>query len=507
MRPSGCTTCPPSRGRRRRGRRCRRARGSRRSRRSRGISPWSRSPRLGATARCPTRRRRPGSSPSGDSGQRFGVEQVEAAQLALDQRLRDPACVETLLARARSSQGRRWAASPASRSPRPLACAGISSRPAPSVSAMPSFAASSSRASTARAPSGPAREPLAPQDHDLARPVLGAGFLKLCDQLLGLGLLEELGARLRAQASCRGGARPCAGAGRRSGRPRPGSPRAPAPRGRTPGLRPSPAAPARRAPGAAPAAARRPTRESRCGRAQALPQQAREQEALLVGAPAARERAGLGARPLQAGGGLLQGTLPGDGSQLAAVAHQRLGDPSFGELRVGEASAVAQPAVVHLVVVAGQDSQHALVAHGQRHVALRRAQRAHRARVLHVPGPAPGSGSCARSSAPTGHSSTMLPLNGAMYGLPVEGRHVGVGAALEQHQLVVLGYLLAEAHAAVAQDAALPVDRDRRRELKRLDEVALGVDEARLAAAPAEGDVLQRALPALVAHGTVQADG
>src|SRR2546430_5704394 len=88
--------------------------------------------------------------------------------------------------------------------------------------------------------------------------------------------------------------------------------------------------------------------------------------------------------------------------------------------------------------------------------------------------------------------------------MAVEGRDVGLGAALLQDELVVLGDLLAEAHAAVAEDAALAVDRDRRRELERLDEVALGLDEARAAAAPAEADVLQRALAALVADGAVE---
>ena len=88
--------------------------------------------------------------------------------------------------------------------------------------------------------------------------------------------------------------------------------------------------------------------------------------------------------------------------------------------------------------------------------------------------------------------------------MAVERADVGVRAALEEDKLVVLGDLLTEAHAAVAEDAALAVDGDRRRELQRLDEVALGLDEARAAAAPAERDVLQRALAALVADRAVE---
>src|SRR3712207_1156053 len=88
--------------------------------------------------------------------------------------------------------------------------------------------------------------------------------------------------------------------------------------------------------------------------------------------------------------------------------------------------------------------------------------------------------------------------------MAVEGADEGVRAALLEDQLVVLGDLLREAHAAVAEDAALAVDRDDGRELERLLEVALGLDEARGAGAPAVGDVLERALAALVADGAVE---
>ena len=107
-------------------------------------------------------------------------------------------------------------------------------------------------------------------------------------------------------------------------------------------------------------------------------------------------------------------------------------------------------------------------------------------------------------SAPTGHSSMMLPLNGATYGWPSCVPTNVCGAALGEDQLVVLGDLLREAHAAVAEDAALAVDRDQRRQRQRLLEVALGLDEPRAAEPPAERDVLERALAALVAHRAVE---
>ena len=69
---------------------------------------------------------------------------------------------------------------------------------------------------------------------------------------------------------------------------------------------------------------------------------------------------------------------------------------------------------------------------------------------------------------------------------------------------MVLGHLLREAHAAVAEDAALAVDRHERRQLERLLEVALRLDEARAPGAPAERDVLERALAALVADRAVE---
>ena len=65
---------------------------------------------------------------------------------------------------------------------------------------------------------------------------------------------------------------------------------------------------------------------------------------------------------------------------------------------VGEAALVAQPAVVDVVVVARQDAQDALVADGELDVALRRAQRADRARALDVPRAARGSGRAATSA-------------------------------------------------------------------------------------------------------------
>ena len=69
----------------------------------------------------------------------------------------------------------------------------------------------------------------------------------------------------------------------------------------------------------------------------------------------------------------------------------------------------------------------------------------------------------------------------------VEGPDVAVGATVEELELLVLGHLLAEPHAAVAEDAALAVDPDQRRERYRLA-VALRVRAVR--PGPSRIDVL-----------------
>src|SRR5205814_2704991 len=61
-----------------------------------------------------------------------------------------------------------------------------------------------------------------------------------------------------------------------------------------------------------------------------------------------------------------------------------------------------------------------------------------------------------------------------------------------------------EARAAVAEDAALAVERDRRADRDRLVEGALREDHPRVAGAVAEGQVLERALAALVADRAVE---
>ena len=134
-------------------------------------------------------------------------------------------------------------------------------------------------------------------------------------------------------------------------------------------------------------------------------------------------------RPLaraSAGGRLVERALPGDRAQLAAVADHRRGDALVDVDRlVGEAALVAQPAVVDLGVVAPEHAQHALVAHGEGDVALRRAQRAHRARALDVPR-ARAEAVGLRGQRPHRAQLDDVAAERRDVGVPVEGRDVGV---------------------------------------------------------------------------------
>ncbi len=240
------------------------------------------------------------------------------------------------------------------------------------------------------------------------------------------------------------------------------------------------------------------------GRAERAAHDALDQVALLVRGPGAGERRralAMSAQPLRR---RLDRLGPGRRAQVAALADHRLGD-AVGRVDhlVAEAALVAEPPVVDLVVVARQHPHDVLVADGELDVALARAERADRSRVLDVPGAGAEAVGLRRQGA---HRAELddVAVEGGDVGLVVEGPDEGAVAALEQLELLVLGDLLAEAHAAVAEDAALAVDLDERGERKRLLEVALGVGHAAAARAPAHRDVLERALAALVADGAVE---
>src|SRR4051794_7792626 len=219
---------------------------------------------------------------------------------------------------------------------------------------------------------------------------------------------------------------------------------------------------------------------------------------VVAGAPPPPPPPACGAQTL---GDLCERFLPTD---LGPVLQPRPGDPLRRvEHLEAVAAAVAEPAVVDLGVVTGQHPFHLLVADGEADVALARADRADRAGVLDVPGPGAEAVGVV-GQRPDRADVGDVALEGRHVGAVVEGADVGAVAALQQLQLRVFRDLLAEADAAVAEDAALAVDRDQRRELDRLLEVALFVDHPAFPRAPAVGDVLQRAFATLVADRAVE---
>src|SRR4029453_19369215 len=88
--------------------------------------------------------------------------------------------------------------------------------------------------------------------------------------------------------------------------------------------------------------------------------------------------------------------------------------------------------------------------------------------------------------------------------LVLEGRDHRLAPAVAGDQLSVLRDLVGEARAAVAEDAALAVERDQRRDGDRLFESELREPHPCGAGPVAERQILQRALAALVAYGTVE---
>jgi hypothetical protein len=81
-------------------------------------------------------------------------------------------------------------------------------------------------------------------------------------------------------------------------------------------------------------------------------------------------------------------------------------------------------------------------------------------------------------------------VEGCVVGAVVERADEALRSTLQELQLLVLGDLLAEPNAAVAEDAALAVDLDQRRERDRLLEVPLGVGHPAVTVTPAHRDVL-----------------
>ena len=187
-----------------------------------------------------------------------------------------------------------------------------------------------------------------------------------------------------------------------------------------------------------------------------------------------------------------------------ADAPERVDDPVVGvEVGEREPALVADPALVDLGVVARQDPLHLALARRHRDVAADRAVRADRRHVLDLPRPRLEAVARREQRADRAELGDVAGERRAVR-VVAEGRDQRLRAAVDGHELAVLGHVRGEAGAAVAEDAALAVERDRGRDRDRLLEGPLREGHPRLPRPVAEGQVLQRALAALVADRAVE---
>ena len=196
--------------------------------------------------------------------------------------------------------------------------------------------------------------------------------------------------------------------------------------------------------------------------------------------------------------------MPRGRDELALLAHQRLDEAFLTVDRVtGEAALVAEPALVDRVGVDAEQSGHPVRRRLHRDPAPDRAGGAGRLDLVEIPRPR------GEPVGRGGQRADRADLDGVAREVGGEGQ-LGEDPDLQQLAAaneIDLGLprdLVGEAHTAAALDAALAVEQHELRDGDRLLEVALLLDEARLAGAVGEGLVLQRALAALVAHRAVE---
>ncbi len=176
----------------------------------------------------------------------------------------------------------------------------------------------------------------------------------------------------------------------------------------------------------------------------------------------------------------------------ARPAHETLEVAVGGaQVDVGEAALVAQPALVHTGVVARDHALNRALAHAGPRVAAGRAERAHAGDVRDLPGSRPEA-ILGRRQRTDGAQLDHVARETTAVGLLLERRDDRGRAALARDQLLVLGDVLREARAAIAEDAALSVEGDQRRDRERLLVRALVEVEARVARPVAVRQVLQR---------------
>ena len=239
-------------------------------------------------------------------------------------------------------------------------------------------------------------------------------------------------------------------------------------------------------------------------RAEAAPHERREPirdlRRLGAGQRGHDRRAGAAEEPL----GAVERVVPRDRLQAVSAADERLEHAVVGgQVRVGEAALVADEPAVDLRVVPRLDPLHVSLARRRADVAAGRTEPAHGRDVLNLPWPRLEP-ILRRGQRPDRAELDHVPGEGRAIRVFAEGRDLRVRAAVPRDQLSVLRDVAREPRAAVAEDATLAVERDQRRHRDRLVERHLRERHPRRARAVPEGEVLQRALAALVADRAVE---
>ncbi len=203
----------------------------------------------------------------------------------------------------------------------------------------------------------------------------------------------------------------------------------------------------------------------------------------------------------------VDGFFPGCGLELALAADHGLLEAARVVRKIeGVASLDAQEIAVDaaLVAVVAAHDVHAGVGapHAQRGLAAVAAVSAHGADVVHLPGArlvaVGAAGERAHGADVNAHAALFAPQ-----GILLVGRdHLRGAAVLDAQRPHVHGFA-ADAHAAVAHDAARPVEVDHRRPLL-LVAMVLDVNQLGLGGAVGERHVLELALAAGIAHRAIQ---
>ena len=172
-------------------------------------------------------------------------------------------------------------------------------------------------------------------------------------------------------------------------------------------------------------------------------------------------------------------------------------------MRVLEAPAVADPAVVDLDVLAGRHPHQFAPALPEVDVAADSAARADAGGVVHVPGSGLEAPDARRQCADRAEVDDVA-AEDRLQRLVELRRDVGLNPSLVGGQLLLPGDFVVIARAAVAEHAALAVEGDPVTDRERLGKVQARLLDPAHRIAVAVGEVLQRALAAFVADRAVQ---